>query len=641
MGTLVLIDKFDTSSEIVKTHLVPYLEHFGIVYTIKDIRTESLSNPGDFSLVIIGHDMKHPEIASKLISQIQSKGAGIVSFDPEYATVSKDVSIISNKNNSITFNNNHFITSLHETTDTLKCSAPMSLKKSVSGSMTPLVFVDQHPLLLVTTGITKPMVTFTSMAWMKLAYLGPMMGMDDCLWRSIVWAARKPFVMRGLPPLVTMRVDDVAGRGELMNQTPLYWVNIANKYGFKPWLGLFIYNLSPVAVEELRGYLLKNQATASPHAFGRPNRNADLSFISKIKSHLKKLYFSTIKPWIGLFLNKLGLISSKDLSAYIPHNSTGILTNKPANYNKQQDFITQSGTNNYNNKVQTDLKYYYDPKALGFRSNSYDEFIFFDHQSGKPWSDEEAKRGLNAVDDWYSRNQPLPMSKYFLAHWYEVGSNIIPHLTEQWKMEFIGMNKAPDTPYDDKVSWLIGGPYRLFENAGSVTDSTKAVYYADFLNFKDHQLFNCLTEIRNDYGYEWSPDNNTMNSAKRGIRQLKRALSSMALASLFTHETDYIYRIKPESWEEQFKIISNGIKTYNPMYMTLDEALKIVRAHKTSRLLETVINAKKDRMDISMSGTADTLSFLYVFTEKNNKINQRLVEIPEFRDFIKISIKPE
>jgi len=29
--------------------------------------------------------------------------------------------------------------------------------------------------------------------------LGPIEGMDDVLWRGLVWAARKPFVIRGLP----------------------------------------------------------------------------------------------------------------------------------------------------------------------------------------------------------------------------------------------------------------------------------------------------------------------------------------------------------------------------------------------------------------------------------------------------------
>ena len=99
------------------------------------------------------------------------------------------------------------------------------------------------------------LVQWSSQDWIQIRILGPLGGLDDCLWRSIVWAARKPFMMRGLPPLVTMRVDDVAGRGELWHKDPLYWVNSCNKYGLKPWLGLFIYNLNPRAIVELRKYI--------------------------------------------------------------------------------------------------------------------------------------------------------------------------------------------------------------------------------------------------------------------------------------------------------------------------------------------------------------------------------------------------
>lgn len=576
METLVFIDKSDSSSVMAKSYLLPYLDHFGIAYEIADINTKKLSKPADdYALVIIGHDMKHPETVSKLISQIQSKGAGLVSFDPDWPLGNSGALSTTGTAKSISFNTGHYITALHEITDTIRCLVPMLIRKVVSGTMKPIVFADGQPLLLVTDGDARPCVTYTSMEWMKTAYLGPMMGLDDCLWRSFVWSARKPFVMRGLPPLVTMRVDDVAGRGELMQQSPLYWVKAANKYGFKPWLGLFIYNLSPVAVQELRGYLLNNQATAAPHAFGRPNRDQR--------------------------------------------------SNEASDSDAGSSF------------VQTNSRFYYNPECLPLRVNSYDEFIYFNHHTGMPWSDEEALRGLEAVDKWYAKNQPLPMSKYFLAHWYEMGSNIISHVSKKWGMEYIGMNKAINTPYTDSIPWLKGAPFRLYEKQGKATNASKAVYYADFVDINGNKFFNSLTEIRDDYGYEWAPDNKTEISAARGLRQLKRALSSMALASLFTHETDYIFKIKPESWEEQLKLISKGISDYNPMMITIDEALKIVRAHKTSHLSESDFSKGNGRIDISLEGDTDTRSYVYLFTGGNGSINQRLVEIPEFKRSIKFT----
>ena len=52
----------------------------------------------------------------------------------------------------------------------------------------------------------------------------------------------------------------------------------------------------------------------------------------------------------------------------------------------------------------------------------------------------------------------------------------------------------------------------------------------------DGQFFNCVTEIRDDAGYEWYPSNDVACTIDRGTRQTKRALDSMALATLFTHD---------------------------------------------------------------------------------------------------------
>lgn len=130
---------------------------------------------------------------------------------------------------------------------------------------------------------------------------------------------------------------------------------------------------------------------------------------------------------------------------------------------------------------------------------------------------------------------------------------------------------------------------------------------------------------------EWAPDNQTEISAARGVSQLKRALSSRALAVLFTHETDFIYKIKPDSWEAKLKLVSEGISNYYPMLMTMDDALKIVRAHKTSHLKEVEFQKKKDLVDISLVGDTDTKSYVYLFTGEKENISQRLIEIPEFK----------
>ena len=41
--------------------------------------------------------------------------------------------------------------------------------------------------------------------------LGHAWGLDDFFWRGLAWVARKPFVMKAMPPFATMRFDDSGG----------------------------------------------------------------------------------------------------------------------------------------------------------------------------------------------------------------------------------------------------------------------------------------------------------------------------------------------------------------------------------------------------------------------------------------------
>ena len=107
---------------------------------------------------------------------------------------------------------------------------------------------------------------------------------------------------------------------------------------------------------------------------------------------------------------------------------------------------------------------------------------------------------------------------------------------------------------------------------------------------------------------------------------------------LFTHETDFIYKINPDSWEAQLKLISDAISGYTPMMTTIDDALKIVRAHKTSQLREAEFKRKKDQVNISLVGKTDIKSFVYLFCGENEHISQRLIEIPEFRGSINVEV---
>ncbi|MHC4637237.1 MAG: hypothetical protein ACYTBP_07760 [Planctomycetota bacterium] len=554
-NALVLLDSSKASFIWAQQYVIPYLDHFGVPYhAIDRARTDIEACWDCYPLIIVAHPSVVAEPDRKEILKTVETGTGLLSFDPDFPKRTRAAG--EEKTTVLNFNTKHYITSLHKDSPTRTLFGQMSLPEVTVDQASVLVKAGDNPLLIAQQVGNGRIAQWTSQQWMRTDVLGPLGGLDDCLWRSIVWAARKPFAMRHLPPIVTMRVDDVAGRGHLFKQSPLYWVRTCGKYNFKPWLGLFIYNLTPEAIEELRGYIDQGIATASPHALGRPPRK-----------------------------------------------------------NENQDF-------------------YYSPDALPLRVDSYDEFAFFNHHSKKSWPDDEVKKGLSAIDGWYAKCK-LPMSNYLLPHWYEIGSNTVPHIADNWPIEFIGLPRGLDLPYDKSVKWLRAGPFRLYERPRSATKALP-VYYADFIDVGDHRFFNCLTEIRDDAGYEWAPNNNIKETTGRGVRQLKRALDAKALAVLFTHETDHIYKIRPENWDKELKAISKAIVEYDPIYLRTDDALKIVRAHKTGRLTSCTIDSEIRQITVILKGLADVPTSFCIYSEKGRRITSRYIPIPVFTDHMSI-----
>jgi type 1 glutamine amidotransferase len=66
---------------------------------------------------------------------------------------------------------------------------------------TVIARVGADPLIVATTYGTGRAVHFGTLNYLRADRFGFLMGVDDLFWRSLVWAARKPFVLRGNPRL--------------------------------------------------------------------------------------------------------------------------------------------------------------------------------------------------------------------------------------------------------------------------------------------------------------------------------------------------------------------------------------------------------------------------------------------------------
>src|SRR5205085_3903616 len=98
------------------------------------------------------------------------------------------------------FSGMHYVTALHPTNETLYLSNSLSLTGITFGTnVTALVTGEGHPFVAVTRYGLGRAVQWGSYAWMSTSVQGPVNGLDDLVWRGLVWAARKPFVMRAMP----------------------------------------------------------------------------------------------------------------------------------------------------------------------------------------------------------------------------------------------------------------------------------------------------------------------------------------------------------------------------------------------------------------------------------------------------------
>jgi len=262
----------------------PYLDNFGVPYTVLDIATNvSTANLTNYALVIIGHkqlDTNHVYLdatAQANISRAVSNGVGLVNFDNDlsigavarYQFVQDIFGFTYGATTSganATFpptepsSQMHYITALHPTNQTISLRTSMSLAGiTMPTNVTGVLLSSGHPLLAVRKVGLGRAVQWTSCDWIPTDVLGPQEGLDDTLWRSLVWAARKPFVMRGMPNIVTFRVDDCEG--------PFWWAQMAIDAGFKPFLPVFLGNINQANTADLRRMVTNGNATTSIHSF--------------------------------------------------------------------------------------------------------------------------------------------------------------------------------------------------------------------------------------------------------------------------------------------------------------------------------------------------------------------------------------
>lgn len=515
----------------------PYLDHFGVPYTVLDIAAAPVPvSVSTYALIIIGHRNLDPDhlyldvTEQSFLSTAVFSGAGLVNFDnlladsgysPYYtyvqdifrfgyttATAQQQVEIHSEVGSPW-----DYIVAAHPTDAIYMLGQnvmPTGVVPPASGSAT-LATLNGQPLLIAATYGQGRAIQWTTYDWLNWQTWGYVHGFDDLIWRGLVWAARKPFVMQGMPPLVTFRDDDSTGGYD--------WVVTANQYGFKPWVGLFLRAVSEPSASQLRDLVNAGQATVGVHAL--------------------------------------------DFDAFF---YTGSASQIVANFAEAQT--------------------------------------------------------------WFNAHAITP-STFVVPHYYQIEPVAFEGLANMG-VEFLGTLMTPGESYGAPALRL--RPYRLYAAPDSA--SSGPFYYADYLTIPGYpeyngRFFNVLTEIRDTTGYEWYPDNDVAGSIMRGTGQLKRALDSMVIATLFTHEY-YIHAITPANWNAILAGIAANIAPYQPVYVTMDYAAQYARAMVTSDIANSLYDPVRRTLDITFTGSTDLPTQFYLFTEQEGAIQRYAIAVPVF-----------
>jgi len=94
----------------------------------------------------------------------------------------------------------------HAAADGVVRSATSTVLTNATGTV--IARLGNDPLLLAKTYGTGRAVHFGTLDYLHADRFGFLMVVDDLFWRSLVWAARKPFVLRGYPRLWAVQMDD-------------------------------------------------------------------------------------------------------------------------------------------------------------------------------------------------------------------------------------------------------------------------------------------------------------------------------------------------------------------------------------------------------------------------------------------------
>ena len=297
INLLVILDSSDKENyRIAKGTVSLFLKHFGIPYQELDLVKEESINFNASGILIAqeGLGKRMDQRTKKSLYRAVKQGTGLINLDyhlDSYKELHQPLKIEriekEDKTSLIKIGEKHYINELHphllppplrgrieERGMEKQLLQPLKFLKVKTKNKPLLLAEDNSPLLLCSS---PKLIQFliSPRLWLP-EYFGHCAGLDDILFRAIIWAVKKPFVTKTIPPFVTSRIDDANGSANIFGKRKdsanknFAYLDMLNKFGLIPNIGLFIDDITEEDSKIIKEKYDKKLADFSPHAFSDP-----------------------------------------------------------------------------------------------------------------------------------------------------------------------------------------------------------------------------------------------------------------------------------------------------------------------------------------------------------------------------------
>ncbi|WP_047488303.1 BACON domain-containing protein [Terriglobus sp. TAA 43] len=258
-----------------------YLVHLQVPYKVVDVSTTAAIDLSASQLIIAGHNGLNPSVAwQNAIVAAVANGTGFMNLDSDTGigtqthiqtlfhatgatlgqaqtsiTIPAAVQVGGAQAHYIAALQRHWlnddpgdITYNYHGNGVTTIASNATLLTGATGTVVAELGTD--PLILTSTYGRGRIVDFTTYDYMHADRFGFVQGIDDLFWRSVVWAARKPFVLRGYPRIAAIQMDD--NEVGVMSRIPDMWNTsltgtVASDGTGGPWMPQLNLQVSSVA----------------------------------------------------------------------------------------------------------------------------------------------------------------------------------------------------------------------------------------------------------------------------------------------------------------------------------------------------------------------------------------------------------